>query len=75
MVVNFRAREISRGARKLARTPTLNKKKTWYIVDRKKYLVETMIGYLIICEKDRQGSIVHQFGICFSSHIISLEKA
>jgi hypothetical protein len=24
MVVNFRAREISRGARKLARTPTLN---------------------------------------------------
>jgi len=29
MVVNFRARGISRGARKLARTPTLNiKKKT-----------------------------------------------
>ena len=27
MVVNFRVREISRGARKLARTPTLNKKK------------------------------------------------
>jgi hypothetical protein len=27
MVVNFRAREISRGARKLARTPTLKKKK------------------------------------------------
>jgi hypothetical protein len=27
MVVNFRAREISRGTRKLARTPTLNKKK------------------------------------------------
>jgi hypothetical protein len=27
MVVNFRARGISRGARKLARTPTLNKKK------------------------------------------------
>jgi hypothetical protein len=27
MVVNFRAREISRDARKLARTPTLNKKK------------------------------------------------
>jgi hypothetical protein len=76
MVVNFRARGISRGTRKLVRTPTLNKKKkTWYIVDRKKYLVETMIGYLIICEKDRQGSIVHQFGICFSSHIISLEKA
>ena len=25
MVVNFRAREISRGARKLARTPTLKK--------------------------------------------------
>ena len=24
MVVNFRAREISRGTRKLARTPTLN---------------------------------------------------
>jgi hypothetical protein len=27
MVVNFRARGISRGTRKLARTPTLNKKK------------------------------------------------
>jgi hypothetical protein len=27
MVVNFRARRISRGARKLIRTPTLNKKK------------------------------------------------
>ena len=27
MIVNFRAREISRGARKLARTPTLNLKK------------------------------------------------
>jgi hypothetical protein len=27
MVVNFRAREISRGARKLARTPTIIKKK------------------------------------------------
>ena len=27
MVVNFRARGISRGARKLARTPTLNLKK------------------------------------------------
>ena len=27
MVVNFRAREISRGARKLARTPTLKLKK------------------------------------------------
>jgi hypothetical protein len=27
MVVNFRAREISRGTRKLTRTPTLNKKK------------------------------------------------
>jgi hypothetical protein len=27
MVVNFRARGISRGARKLARTPTLIKKK------------------------------------------------
>jgi hypothetical protein len=27
MVVNFRARGISRGARKLARTPTLNSKK------------------------------------------------
>jgi len=27
MVVNFRARGISRGARKLARTPTLNYKK------------------------------------------------
>jgi hypothetical protein len=27
MVVNFRTREISRGVRKLARTPTLNKKK------------------------------------------------
>jgi len=26
MVVNFRAREISRGARKLTRTPTLIKK-------------------------------------------------
>jgi len=28
MVVNFRAREISRDARKLVRTPTLIKKKT-----------------------------------------------
>jgi hypothetical protein len=27
MIVNFRARGISRGARKLARTPTLNLKK------------------------------------------------
>jgi len=27
MVVNFRARRISRGARKLTRTPTLTKKK------------------------------------------------
>jgi hypothetical protein len=27
MVVNFRVRDISRGARKLARTPTLIKKK------------------------------------------------
>jgi F0F1-type ATP synthase membrane subunit c/vacuolar-type H+-ATPase subunit K len=27
MIVNFRAYEISRGARKLARTPTLIKKK------------------------------------------------
>jgi len=27
MVVNFRARGINRGARKLARTPTLNKNK------------------------------------------------
>ena len=27
MIVNFKARGISRGARKLARTPTLNKKK------------------------------------------------
>jgi hypothetical protein len=27
MIVNFRARGISRGARKLVRTPTLNKKK------------------------------------------------
>ena len=26
MVVNFKVREISRGARKLTRTPTLNKK-------------------------------------------------
>jgi len=27
MIVNFRAREINRGVRNLARTPTLNKKK------------------------------------------------
>ena len=32
MVVNFRAREISRGVRKLARTPTLKKKKEMPIV-------------------------------------------
>jgi hypothetical protein len=32
MVVNFRAREISRGARKLARTPTIIKKKKKHII-------------------------------------------
>jgi flagellar biosynthesis/type III secretory pathway M-ring protein FliF/YscJ len=31
MVVNFRVREISRSARKLAQTPTLIKKKNIYI--------------------------------------------
>jgi hypothetical protein len=31
MVVNFRAREISKGTRKLARTPTLIKKKVIHI--------------------------------------------
>jgi hypothetical protein len=34
MVVNFRARGISRGARKLARTPTIIKKKKEMIVSR-----------------------------------------
>ena len=32
MVVNFRARKINQGARKLARTPTLNYKKNIYVM-------------------------------------------
>jgi hypothetical protein len=39
MVVNFRAREISRGARKLARTPTLIKKKDKDMVLQNKFNV------------------------------------
>jgi hypothetical protein len=35
MVVNFRAREISQGARKLARTSTLIKKKTFKQKEKK----------------------------------------
>lgn len=33
MVVNFRVREISQGAHKLARTPTLIKKKKKHVYD------------------------------------------
>jgi hypothetical protein len=36
MVVNFRAREISQGARKLARTSTLIKKKTFKQKEKKR---------------------------------------
>jgi hypothetical protein len=32
MVVNFRTHGISRGVRKLTRTPTLKKKRSWYYV-------------------------------------------
>jgi hypothetical protein len=35
MVINFRVREISRGTRKLIRTPTLNYKKTKNLLDLK----------------------------------------
>jgi hypothetical protein len=38
MVVNFRARMISRGTRKLTRTPTLIKKKNIEQPDKKKNL-------------------------------------
>jgi hypothetical protein len=39
MVVNFRARGISRGARKLARTPTIIKKKKKKVVQDSKKIV------------------------------------
>ena len=39
MIVNFRARGISRGACKLARTPTLKKKKK----KRERYLIAGLI--------------------------------
>ena len=44
MVVNFRARGISRGARKLAQTPTLIKKKATQITN--KNLVRLKINFL-----------------------------
>jgi hypothetical protein len=37
MVVNFRARGISRGARKLARTPTIIKKKKEWLFDSEQH--------------------------------------
>ena len=43
MVVNFRAREISRGARKLARTPTIIKKKK----KKKKHIILKRIMGLV----------------------------
>jgi hypothetical protein len=46
MVVNFRAREISRGARKLTRTPMLNlKKKSTF--NRELFLIIFRIIYII----------------------------
>jgi hypothetical protein len=50
MVVNFMARGISRGARKLARTPTLNKKKLnniFHIIHATKIVVTFMSHILL----------------------------
>ena len=44
MIVNFRAREISRGARKLARTPTLKKKKKEKVPSKEKTQREKETG-------------------------------
>jgi hypothetical protein len=41
MVVNFRARGINQGARKLARTPTLNLKKKKLIILALKYSLKS----------------------------------
>jgi len=47
MVVNFKARGISRGARKLARTPTLNKKIIIIIIAKEhgKGTVDTIFSF------------------------------
>ena len=51
MVVNFRVREISRGARKLVWTPTLNlKKKKRPLIYRKKLLTVTKFTGLNILD-------------------------
>jgi hypothetical protein len=58
MVVNFRTRGISRGARKLARTPTLNlkKKKTW----------KTMLKWLLPWKYEAQVLQSYLRWDCFS---------
>ena len=43
MIVNFKAREISRGARKLARTPTLNWKKEEEYYNIHAYMLENNV--------------------------------
>jgi len=53
MVVNFRARGISRGARKLARTPTLNKKK------KKNHTLPTSVVYELHACNELQVSHVY----------------
>jgi len=49
MVVNFRAREISQGARKLARTPTLNKKKNYEIFNTEVYVPAIETRFPCLC--------------------------
>ena len=57
MVVNFRAREISRGARKLTRTSTLNKKKKW--PTRACIFLPTMANIARIIECQAKPHVLH----------------
>ena len=49
MVVNLRAREISRGARKLARTPTLINKKKGVVAPCLHYHISPNFPVFIVC--------------------------
>jgi putative ribosome biogenesis GTPase RsgA len=48
MIVNFRAREISRGTRKLARIPTLKKKKKRSHLKKKHNVKRKLVIYTAI---------------------------
>jgi putative ribosome biogenesis GTPase RsgA len=66
MIVNFKAREISRGARKLARTPTLKKKKKRRSHLKKKHNVKRKLVIYTAIDPNLKSIILLQYLVSVS---------